>query len=803
MSTLSRHNVGVDLQFGRGAITSWYGFSNLRRRLAVTRKAHDETPAASLLSGEALSNATRRVAFAGYLHDLGKLAERAGAFDDASDKWRANVHLYCPFHQEGGYHSHSHAAATALGLDAIELLLPPILHGDVAPFANRGSDGDPTDSFINAAAMRHKPDTFLQWCVATADRVASGFEREAFERYNRARDEHLTARLVTPFEEYGAKRAESVDALKWRYPLKPLTVRSLFPEAAASKANKADSVADYSALWRYLCEGLERIPSAYRDHWPLWLDAFDALWMSTTHAIPSAASFGVRPDVSLYDHSRAVAAFAAALWRYHVEQDHAPDDVAAAQRVRSDWDDQKLLLIQGDFSGVQTFIFGGSASTQEAGAKLLRGRSALVSLLCELSALKVLEGLSLPPSAQIINAAGKFLIVGPNTADVRAALARTKAELDQWFLRASFGVASVTVASEPASCNDFVGGQFAALRQRLSVGLDRAKRQRFSLASKDAPDAIRDADYSNGACEFDGRLTRRFRRRMEWPSLCQAQPRSDRARRLACAGDRTHPPHRACGRRPIRHGEGQASRQRLSRLSYRSGEPRGSTSGCAPRSRSLLAGRRRVGDDVCWIRAPGDQRLRSLVARKGSLRPRYKRLDDDIIVGDLKTFEHLAHDAQKLEPDGRIRGVAALGVLKGDNLGQIFATALGERATFANWAALSRRVSAFFSLVVPNLCAANPEFRDVYTVFAGGDDFYFIGPWLTIKQFATALRQGFTCYCAHNPNLHFSAAYLMVKLGNPMQTVTARIEDGLATRSGAAKVDVWRRMRSSLAPANP
>ena len=67
----------------------------------------------------------------------------------------------------------------------------------------------------------------------------------------------------------------------------------------------------------------------------------------------------------------------------------------------------------------------------------------MVSLLCELSALKVLEGLSLPPSAQIINAAGKFLIVGPNTADVRAALARTKAELDQWFLRASFGVASV------------------------------------------------------------------------------------------------------------------------------------------------------------------------------------------------------------------------------------------------------------------------------------------------------------------------------------------------------------------------
>ena len=286
MSTLSPHNVGVDLQFGLGAITSRYRFSNQRPRLAVTRKAHDETLAASRLPCDALMDATCRVALAGYLHDLGKLAERAGAFDDASDKWRANVHLYCPFHQEGGYHSHRHAAATALALDAIEHLLPPILHGDVAPFANRGSDGDPTDSFINAAAMHHKPETFLQWCIATADRVASGFEREVFERYNRTREEHITARLLTPFEEYGAKRATSINELKWRYPLEPLSVVSLFPEAAKPAADKASSTASYAALWRHLREGLELIPRAHRDHWPLWLDAFDALWLSATHAVP-------------------------------------------------------------------------------------------------------------------------------------------------------------------------------------------------------------------------------------------------------------------------------------------------------------------------------------------------------------------------------------------------------------------------------------------------------------------------------------------------------------------------------------
>jgi CRISPR-associated protein Csm1 len=93
---------------------------------------------------------------------------------------------------------------------------------------SRGAD----DSLINASARHHRPETFLQWIIATADRVASGFEREEFEKYNEAEDKtetglnHYQARQLSLLEQIkvlkeGEKPEEISSAeLKYRLPLK-------------------------------------------------------------------------------------------------------------------------------------------------------------------------------------------------------------------------------------------------------------------------------------------------------------------------------------------------------------------------------------------------------------------------------------------------------------------------------------------------------------------------------------------------------------------------------------------------------
>ena len=131
-----------------------------------------------------MKNAACRVAFAAFLHDLGKLAERA-RMEVTDDALNIHKQLYCHRvnHPDGSlnYYTHIHAAYTALAWDTIEQHLPDLVRGDVAPFASRTAGENKTDSLQNAAAMHHRPDTFLQWVIATADRVASGFERDTLD----------------------------------------------------------------------------------------------------------------------------------------------------------------------------------------------------------------------------------------------------------------------------------------------------------------------------------------------------------------------------------------------------------------------------------------------------------------------------------------------------------------------------------------------------------------------------------------------------------------------------------------------
>jgi CRISPR-associated protein Csm1 len=152
-------------------------------------------------------------------------------------------------------------------------------------------------------------------------------------------------------------------------------------------------------------------------------------------------------------------------------------------------------------------------------------------------------------------------------------------------------------------------------------------------------------------------------------------------------------------------------------------------------------------------------------------------------AGELATFDLLAREdrtARKSQEDGHSwRGIAALGVLKGDidDLGELFRVGL-KRPSFAKHAALSRQVNAFFSIHTPWRLAR--EFPKVYTVFAGGDDFFLIGPWRTIQKAAARLREDFQRYVAHNEGIHFSAGIATVKPGAPVQVLAEMADRALA-----------------------
>jgi CRISPR-associated protein Csm1 len=769
--------------------------------------------------------ATSRVALAALLHDLGKFAERARIPQarekdaDGNSGQSINELLACP--EWNGRRTHIHAAYTAIGMDLLETQLPELVGDDMAPFAP-WRDKDADDSIINAAARHHRPETFLQWIIASADRLASGFEREEFAAYNQAPDEeekklnHYTTRQWTLLEsiclapsEIG--RAAPAAQPGWRYPLKALSPEAIFPVSAkdCETGDKAKAQADYLELWNQFLAGLKAIPASHRTNLPLWLDHFDSLWLAFTHAIPSATAGiagNVRPDVALYDHSRTTAALAVALWRFHADQGHDTADIKEQLRAQWDrdrtgfaasrqaWEEEKFLLIQGDFTGIQDFIFAGGESQRQV-ARLLRGRSFHVSLLSELAALKVLEALDLPPSSQVVNAAGKFLIVAPNTAETVETLRVVQAELDDWFLKYTWGQSGINLAWLPARANDFRHGKdespFRGLIKRLFEHLETAKLTRFGLCGATPPPANYSGFLSSfiyGECKIDGRSPAQVELDGAWVSeLAWDQVMTGKwlasQDRLLVTRSRIEP-----------LSDGQSLKQlRLPVFGYHvlftGAEEASGKFGGEARSGNLVRAwdfsLPESADAPLW-NGYARRAINAFVPKFGETNAwesdRYQGLEnlDDFEAHPQapKTLNHLARDDRRLDEKDRWVGVEALMTLKGDidNLGLIFQQGQ-ERPTFARMAALSRQINAFFTVWLPWLC--RNEFPNTYTVFAGGDDFFLIGPWHSTIKLARRMRDEFARYVAHNPDIHFSAGLSMTKPGLPIRHLGQLADESL------------------------
>lgn len=756
-----------------------------------------------------LLDQSSRIALAAFLHDVGKLAERAAI--DHGGRLDAHKTLYCPWHIEGGYHSHVHAAYTAMAWDELEATghFPDLRH-DCPPFST-GDDDNATDSAVNAASAHHRPDTFLQWVVATADRVASGFEREEFDQtYNNARERenHYCARLLTLFEQIGRKTVDEGE-LKWRYPLNVLSPKSLFPQRAdaCTPHNNAAAKVEYRVLWDAFLAGIKLTPKSHVGQLPLWLDHFDSLWLTISSAIPAATAFGVKPEVSLYDHSKAAAALATALWRWHNE--NGTETVPA---LRGGWSESKFLLVQGDFFGIQDFIFAEGGQTQKHAHKLLRGRSFQVSLLAECAALKLLEALELPSTSQIVNAAGKFLIVAHDTASARASVARCKHELNAWCLEHTYGEIGVGIATTAASCNDFAAGRFGELTRRLFAALDTAKHQRFDLCGSDTPPA------------FDGFLDR-FDKALGVCAINGKHPADTKA-----SSRRSYPLSRLADDQ-IRIGEELTKRARilvtretsgvnvlgLDYFGYRIGFVRDAESGgkYGELARSGQAVRMwdfdaPDADGTLW-RGYARRFINAYVpefdAVDEQLADKYDKWESEAEFDrehPIKTLHHIACEDRWLHEHGGWKGEIGLVTVKGDidNLGAIFQQGL-ERPTFAKMASLSRQVNAFFAIWLPWFCehgkgpGGTARYRNTYTVFAGGDDFFLIGPWESTLALASELREKFTAYVA-NETITFSAGAIMTHPKTPVRQLARGAERALDAaksfeKSGTTKnaISLW------------
>jgi CRISPR-associated protein Csm1 len=537
--------------------------------------------------------------------------------------------------------------------------------------------------------------------------------------------------------------------------------------------NKEAARAEYAALIKGFTDGLRVL--CHKNHIGLWFEHFESLVMRYASQMPSARVGRVIPDVSLYDHLKTTAALAAAIYMFHKD-----NGTLTAEEVRKG-NTKKFLLISGDFHGIQNFIFSGYGDTRKYRSKLLRGRSFYVSILTELTACLLCEQIGLPLTAVVLNAGGKFTIIGPNTEAAEGVVRNVQQQIDQWFVRLTYGESGISLSAIPASPDDFKSGAFPILQDRMNRKMSEKKLNRIDLK------------------QFGGVVQHYFNtQQATLCPFCGKRPADESALmtdgQAACCLCRDH----------VFIGENLVKKNAIA--VFRAGN--------GARKLSL----KEPIFDCYQLAFP--QKTQESEAENGSLLKYWKlkiehnqpennnaafrffngyvpvyhqedlqdprivgsdgdgETDEQVAVDALKTMNHIAAAAQNIGEDGKLVGLEALGILKADvdHLGLLMACGLRENLySISRLATMSRQMNNFFTVFLPWYLENNVEYRDVYTVFAGGDDLLLIGPWNKMIPLAAAISEHFYRYVC-NPAIHLSAGLSIHKAHTPIDAMAVAAE---------------------------
>ncbi len=513
------------------------------------------------------------------------------------------------------------------------------------------------------------------------------------------------------------------------------------------------------------------------------VSTFDAALYHVLHLIykyawcvPSNTQEDV-PDISLFDHLRTTAAIAACLYRYHVTEGSLNEHSLRHSQSR------RFLLLGGDLSGIQSYIFDVANIGAGGVSRRLRARSLYVQLVTEACTHRILELFDLPPVNVLIVAGGNFNILLPNHSRTREMIGTVNEEIDRWFLEQLNGELALNLASIPLDGDDFRGTSekgegFSGILRRLGDELALTKQQRFASV-------LRDGKHWHGETfvinqDFKGRDACRSCRKfpVQGPDtdLCQHcrtdwQTGKDLPAANAIAFDRD-----GAGGIPLPYGTASllptsSGRQGQLAIALNSTDLT-SFRGIPAQSKFLANYIPRVADEE------EQKRLAEISAKRGIK-------DDPPVMGEPITFELMAAVAS---------GRDYLGFLKmdADNMGGAMVFGLKREKpetgldTTSRVATLSRQIDWFFSGWVQRLLSRESEFKYCYTVFSGGDDLFVAGPWNAIINLADRIHSDYSRYTG-NPGLTISAGVAIGSSSYPISQAAGEAQEAVESSKNAGR----------------
>jgi CRISPR-associated protein Csm1 len=377
-----------------------------------------------------------QVYLAALLHDIGKFYQRADEklFEEGAKNHKCSIgevsfnmaQSICPPNMQGGFGYH-HVVWTSQFFEnsTIKEVLNKVPGIKVNPYQDDGQD-----RLVNLACNHHRPQSLLQQIIQVADWWSAGIDRTKKETLEKEIDEKEPLK-------WGKERYKKIPLYSlfnilndadgnFAHSISSLNIdnsETIFPKKILSVEDGISQL-KYRKLWGHFVEEFKQLPT---DSFEGFSETLIALLKKYTWCIPSNTND--MADVSLYDHLKTTAAFAACFYDY-LEANRKLDQ----EKLSFGKGEFPVMLLGCDISGIQRFIYNISGTKA---ATSLKGRSFYLQLLIDSIIQRIIahDSIKATPGHVVYSSGGKVFILLPNTESVNKAIfddIRPTIEKEMW-----------------------------------------------------------------------------------------------------------------------------------------------------------------------------------------------------------------------------------------------------------------------------------------------------------------------------------------------------------------------------------
>lgn len=442
------------------------------------------------------------------------------------------------------------------------------------------------------------------------------------------------------------------------------------------------------------------------------------------------------PDVSLFNHCKLTAAIAGCMHHYYKET--YPDkwnnnELLKDEILRVSKDIKPYLLIGGDISGVQKFIY---TITSKGALKSLKGRSFFLELLSEHFISELLEALHITRCNIIFSGGGHFYILSHNTPSAKKAINNIRTKTDEYLFNEFKGNLQLFLEQEEFHPDSFKNA--SSIWTGLSDKLEQAKKRKWN----DRMEEILKTEMPHRDC-----LTK----------SCEVCFREDLPLTDLKSGEDILQVCEPC------HNQ------------YHLGEMlKGISRGEYPVIYEFAENTNentvRIMDSNYLVKKGWDKDIHptaKAVYRINDLTAKHYSHPNSVYL-PIGIYQH--DKLHELTDASSVFGINRIAVLRMDvdNLGKIFSQAVHEDdRTFSRMASISKGLNNFFKYHLNDIVEGkeipvdigerdvNKNGRMLSIVYSGGDDLFLIGHWLDITEAAFDINEYFRKYTG-NPFITIS-----------------------------------------------